>query len=134
MAFYHDHPDVLITPAAVRDSRPGTVLLAGSPFFPGGGGQLPDRGVLRWAGGEAEVTGFEQSDEGVWHLLGTHAEVAGTVELSVDSAFRALMRELHTATHILNAAVFLDFDGARTELHGTHVGPQVPLGCHWISP
>ena len=47
MAFYHDHPDVLVTQAAVLDSRPGGVLLAGSPFFPGGGGQLPDRGVLR---------------------------------------------------------------------------------------
>lgn len=112
MAFYHDHPDVLCTQAAVLNSRPGRVLLTGSPFFPGGGGQLPDRGVLRWASGEAEVTGFEQSDEGVWHLLATDREVAGTVELRVDPAFRTLMRELHTATHILNAAVFLDFDGA----------------------
>ncbi len=112
MAFYHDHPDVLVTQAAVLDSRSARALLAGSPFFPGGGGQLPDRGALRWAGGEAEVTGFEQSDEGVWHLLATGAEVAGTVELRVDPAFRALMRELHTATHILNAAVFLNFDGA----------------------
>ena len=34
------------------------------------------------------------------------------MELRVDPAFRAVMRELHTATHILNAAVFLDFDGA----------------------
>jgi misacylated tRNA(Ala) deacylase len=113
MAFYHDHPDVLDTQTDVLDSRPGRVLLASSPFFPGGGGQLPDRGVLRWASGEAEVTGFELSEEGVWHLLAKKdAEVAGTVELSVDPAFRALMRELHTATHILNAAVFLDFGGA----------------------
>jgi len=124
MAFYHDHPDVLVTQAAVLNSRPGRVLLAGFPFFPGGGGQLPDRGVLRWSSGEAEVTGFEQSGEGVWHLLATDREVVGTVELRVDPAFRALMRELHTATHILNAAVFLDFDralvtGAQMSADGT---------------
>jgi misacylated tRNA(Ala) deacylase len=32
--------------AEVLDARPGAVLVA-SPFFPGGGGQLADRGALR---------------------------------------------------------------------------------------
>jgi len=113
MAFYHEHPEVLITHSEVLDSRPGRVLLDSSPFFPGGGGQLPDRGVLRWASGEEEVTGFEPSEDGIWHLLAKYdAEVTGLVEASVDPAFRTLMRELHTATHILNAAVFQDFNGA----------------------
>jgi misacylated tRNA(Ala) deacylase len=112
-AFHHEFPDVLVIETRVVDSRPGRALLANSPLFPGGGGQLPDRGLLKWAGGEAAVTGFEPSGQGVWHLLAREdAEVAGTVEVSVEPAFRELMRELHTATHILNAAVFQDFNGA----------------------
>nr|WP_244951886.1 alanyl-tRNA editing protein [Trinickia caryophylli] len=39
-------------------------------------------------------------------------EVAGTVQAVVDPAFRQMMRELHTGTHILNAFVFQAFDGA----------------------
>src|SRR6266849_5287462 len=68
-AFYHEFPAVLVIETQVLDSRPGRVLLANSALFPGGGGQLPDRGLLKWAGGEAAVTGFEPSDQGVWHLL-----------------------------------------------------------------
>ena len=83
-----------------------------SPFYPGGGGQLGDRGVLRWSGGEAKVTGFEISAGKVWHLLDTQAEIAGAVEAEVDAAFRRMMRQLHTDTHVLNALVFQHFDGA----------------------
>lgn len=111
--FCHEHPDVLRLEADVLDVRPGRVLLARSPFFPGGGGQLPDRGVLRWSGGEAPVTGLEAEEgRGWWHLLDVAVEPAGVVEAAVDPGFRQLMRELHTAAHVLNALVFQRFDGA----------------------
>jgi len=96
----------------VVDAGPGRVLLAESPFFPGGGGQLADRGVLRWESGQSPIAGFEVAEEGVWHLLASDAEPAGPVEAAVDAGFRRLMSELHTATHVLNAHVFLAFDGA----------------------
>lgn len=110
---YHRDPDRLTVTTEVLDARPGAVLLAESPFFPGGGGQLPDRGVLRWASGEAAVTGFETAEAGVWHLLAdAAAEPYGSAEAAADPGFRRLMSELHTATHVLNAHVFLAFDGA----------------------
>jgi len=87
-------------------------VLAQSPFYPGGGGQLADRGALKWSAGEATVTGFDVSNGKLWHLLDTQAEIAGSVEAAVDSAFRRTMRQLHTGTHILNAFVFQSFDGA----------------------
>ncbi len=110
--FCHDHPETLSVETEAVDSQPGKVALAQSPFYPGGGGQLADLGVLRWGGGEARVVGFEVAGGKVWHLLDTQAEIAGAVEASVDPAFRQKMRQLHTGTHILNAFVFQSFDGA----------------------
>jgi misacylated tRNA(Ala) deacylase len=109
---YHEQPDALVVTARVADARPGAVLLDRSPFFPGGGGQLPDRGVLRWESGEVAVVDFEPAEDGLWHVLADQVELAGPVEAEVDAAFRGLMSELHTATHVLNAHVFLAFDGA----------------------
>ncbi len=110
--FCHDHPDTLILETAVADSRPGAVRLAATPFHPGGGGQLADRGILRWQGGEARVAGFEAREDGYWHVLDQAAEVQGPVEAVVDAGFRRMQTELHTGTHILNALVFRQFDGA----------------------
>ncbi len=110
--FCHDHPETLSVETDIVDAQPGKVVLAQSPFYPGGGGQLADTGVLRWAGGEAKITGFDVSGGKVWHLLDTSLEIAGKVEAAVDPTFRQTMRQLHTGTHILNAFVFQAFDGA----------------------
>jgi misacylated tRNA(Ala) deacylase len=111
--YCHDHPETLTLQTSVLDARPGRVLLALSPFYPGGGGQPADRGVLRWQGGEAAVTGLEYAGgDGLWHLFSSEAEPSGTVEAAVDPVFRRTMRQLHTDTHILNALVYQAFDGA----------------------
>ena len=115
--FCQEHPDVLRLETEVVDAAPGRVRLTRSPFFPGGGGQLADQGVLRWSGGEAAVTGFEPAEDGGWwhllgHVTGGAAGPSGAVEAVVEPGFRQLMRELHTAAHIVNAIVFREFDGA----------------------
>jgi misacylated tRNA(Ala) deacylase len=111
-AFYHSHPDTLTLVSEIVDAAPGRVLLAQSPFFPGGGGQLADRGRLHWSGGEADVAGFERLGDNVWVLLKEPLALHGKVEAAVDPDFRQMMRELHTDTHLLNAFVFQAFDGA----------------------
>ncbi len=110
--FCHEHPDVLVLETRVVDARPGAVVLEESPFHPGGGGQLADRGVLRWSGGEVRVTGIEAVDGRFWHRLGDPVEMEGAVESVVDPGFRSMMAQLHTDTHILNALVFVHFQGA----------------------
>jgi misacylated tRNA(Ala) deacylase len=108
----HELPDTLTLEAQVVDQRPGAVVLDRTPFFPGGGGQLADRGTLRWSGGEVAVTGFEITDGRIWHLLAQPQELVGAVEAVVDPAFRGSMTELHTGSHIINALVFQQFSGA----------------------
>lgn len=110
--YCHDHPEILTLETQVLDARPGKVVLADSPFYPGGGGQPPDHGLLRWQNGEAAVTGFEHSDGKLWHLLAGAAEPSGSIEAVADPVFRRIMRQLHTDTHILNALIYQAFDGA----------------------
>lgn len=111
--FCLDHPDVLTLATEVTDARPGRVVLAESPFYPGGGGQLPDRGTLAWDGGEVAVSGFESEGGRLWHLLAEPLELPpAAIEARVDAPFRQLMRALHTDLHVVNAVVFQDFDGA----------------------
>jgi misacylated tRNA(Ala) deacylase len=110
--FCHEFPDTLRIEGTVVDQRPGAVVLDRTPFYPGGGGQLADRGTLRWSGGEVQVTGFEITDGRLWHLLAEPRELTGAVEAIVDPTFRSLMTELHTGTHIINALVFQQFRGA----------------------
>lgn len=110
--FCHDQPHTLTLETTVVDARPGRVRLAETPFYPGGGGQLPDRGAIRWQGGDIGVTGFEVVDGALWHLIDEPLEMQGAVEAVVNPLFRQMMRESHTAAHILNALVFQSFDGA----------------------
>jgi misacylated tRNA(Ala) deacylase len=111
--FCHDHPDVLRVETRVLDARPGAVVLEQSPFHPGGGGQLPDRGRLAWSSGETRIAGFDVAEDGrVWHRLADPVDIAGIVQASVDATFRALQTELHTNAHVLNALVFQHFQGA----------------------
>ncbi|MGH7322745.1 MAG: alanyl-tRNA editing protein [Candidatus Rokuibacteriota bacterium] len=110
--FCHEHPEILTVATRVVDARPGAALLEETPFHPGGGGQLADRGVLRWSVGEATVVGMQASGGQLWHVLEAPVEVSGAVEATVDAGFRDLMTQLHTGTHMLNALVFQEFDGA----------------------
>ncbi|MGJ4960541.1 alanyl-tRNA editing protein [Bradyrhizobium sp. HKCCYLRH3061] len=110
--FAVDHPDLLELDITALDARPGAVLLARSPFYPGGGGQLPDRGTIAWNGIVRDVVGFEPTAAGIWHLIGDDAIPDGVIELQVDPAFRQRMSEQHTVAHLVNSAVYTQFDGA----------------------
>jgi len=83
--FCHEHPEVLSVETRVTDARPGAVVLGQSPFHPGGGGQLADRGRLAWTSGEVAITGFELAGARVWHLLAEPVEVFGAVQTTIAS-------------------------------------------------
>jgi len=74
-ALCHQHPGVLTSETTLTDARPGRVLLAQSPFFPGGGGQLPDEGIIRWGSGQASVRRNRRTHRQA--CVGTHLASTG---------------------------------------------------------
>ncbi len=108
----HEQPDLLEFETVVVDARPGAIVLARSAFYPGGGGQLPDRGLVRWMGGAVRVERLEDEADKLWHILAEPVEIHGSVEGVIDAAFRRLMCQLHTDLHILNGLVYQEFEGA----------------------
>src|SRR4029453_15161622 len=65
--FCQEDPEVLRVETEALDAAPGRVRLARSPFFPGGGGQLADRGIipsLRGGGGGPRRRGAAGGDVG----------------------------------------------------------------------
>ncbi len=101
---------------ALGEGRRALVVLDATPFYPEGGGQVGDAGVLRWPGGAASVRGARRTPHGlIVHELETirgALRPGATVEARVDPQRRETEKH-HTATHLLHAAL-------RSVL-GTHV-------------
>jgi misacylated tRNA(Ala) deacylase len=111
----HTQPDCFRFEANVVARRPNAVLLDRSFFYPGGGGQLADRGTLQWNGGEIKIGRVETEGRNAWHIF-DEAETASIpgdkVVAKVDQDFRFMMSQLHTGLHILNALVYQRFEGS----------------------
>ncbi|MGC4754927.1 alanyl-tRNA editing protein [Micromonospora trifolii] len=87
------------------------IVLDRSAFYPGGGGQPPDHGVLLWQGVQTRIVGTRKGDgpylipaEGD-PLPPVGTEVVGAVE---DERRTRLMRT-HSGLHVLCGVVFRDF-------------------------
>ena len=79
-------------------------------FYPEGGGQVGDAGVLRWPGGAARVTDVRKGPGGRAVLHRIHVEAGslapGTVvSMEVDEWTRRRTQANHTGTHLLHAAL-----------------------------
>jgi misacylated tRNA(Ala) deacylase len=87
------------------------IVLDRSAFYPGGGGQPPDHGVLLWDGVQTRIVGTSKGDE----LYLTPAEgdpvpAAGThVAGAVEDGRRSLLMRTHSGLHVLCGVVFRDF-------------------------
>jgi misacylated tRNA(Ala) deacylase len=98
----------------MRVSSEGAVLDR-TAFFPGGGGQPEDQGVLRWNDETIKVTKMRRKDGLIWHLMenvpfGEGATLFG--EIDWDRRYK-LMRT-HTAMHILCGVIWRDYGASVT--------------------
>ncbi len=87
------------------------IVLDRSAFYPGGGGQPPDHGVLLWQGVQTRIVGTRKGDD--LYLLpaeGDPVPPPGTgVVGAVEDARRSLLMRTHSGLHVLCGVVFRDF-------------------------
>lgn len=95
--------------ATVTAGEERGVRLDRSIFYPTGGGQPGDTGLLRWNGGEARVIDTVKAEGGdVLHVLAPDAPrpAAGTsVHAVLDWERRYRHMRMHTALHVMSAVV-----------------------------
>jgi misacylated tRNA(Ala) deacylase len=87
------------------------IVLDRSAFYPGGGGQPPDHGVLLWNGVQTRIAGTVKGDD--LYLVpaeGDPVPAAGTAVVgAVEDARRTLLMRTHSGLHVLGGVVFRDF-------------------------
>jgi misacylated tRNA(Ala) deacylase len=97
--------------AVVLASGPDGIVLDRSAFYPGGGGQPPDHGVLLWGGVQTRIAGVRKGDD--LYLLPDESDPlppAGTaVRGAVEDARRTGLMRTHSGLHVLCGVVFRDY-------------------------
>lgn len=113
--------DVTEFEATVVETADDYVILDGTHFYPGGGGQPADTGVLSWSGSETAVVDARKNHGDVRHYVadvdGSLPDPGTTVTGTVDAERRDRLTRLHTAQHVVSRVV-LDAFGAATVGNG----------------
>jgi misacylated tRNA(Ala) deacylase len=87
------------------------IVLDRSAFYPGGGGQPPDHGVLLWQGVQTRIVGTRKGDD--LYLLPAEGDPlpppGSTVTGAVEDERRSRLMRTHSGLHVLCGVVFRDF-------------------------
>jgi misacylated tRNA(Ala) deacylase len=127
-------------------------------FYPLGGGQPGDTGVLKWDGNEAAIVDTRYGDDGnIRHILadGSLVPPSGSrVALQLEWPRRYLHMRMHTAMHLLGSILKYDVTGgnisaaksrldfnmedavdkpAVSDALAALVAADHPVSCRWIS-
>lgn len=87
-----------------------SVALDRTLFYPRGGGQMADKGVLDGPKGSAQVLATENRDGLVWHVVDNISfEPGDLVRGTIDWKFRYRQMRTHTALHVLCGLIFRRF-------------------------
>jgi misacylated tRNA(Ala) deacylase len=125
LRYLPDSNDVTTFTATVIRTESNGVFLDGTYFYPEGGGQPADRGVIEWDGGVADVTDVRKDHGDVRHDVdlreGELPDAGTTVEGRIDEERRRRLSRMHTAQHVVSRVV-LDEYGAGTA--GNQVYPD----------
>lgn len=102
--------------ATVTAAEGNAVALERTAFYPGGGGQPNDLGVLRQGDRAWTVTNVRKQGNDVWHELAEAGPPAAgsTVRGEIDWDRRYNLMRTHTALHILCGVVWRDYRASVT--------------------
>lgn len=109
--------------ATVLHSDPETgIVLDRSAFYPGGGGQPPDHGVLLWGGVQTRIVDVRRGDDiALVPLDGDPLPPVGTVVTgAIEDQRRTALMRTHSGLHLLSGVVFRDFGALVT---GSNMDP-----------
>ncbi|MGI8551003.1 MAG: alanine--tRNA ligase, partial [Dehalococcoidia bacterium] len=105
----------------------GWVVLSRTPFYPEGGGQVGDRGVIAGHTGSFTVEDTQRREGGVIVHYGLVKEgllaEGATIDAVVDPVWRRDSMRNHTGTHLLQAAL-RDVLGPHAHQSGSLVAPE----------
>ncbi len=97
--------------AVVLDVDPDGIVLDRSAFYPGGGGQPPDHGVLLWGGVQTRIVGCRRGDDA--RLVPQDEDpvppVGTPVRGAIEDERRTALMRTHSGLHLLSGVVFRDF-------------------------
>jgi misacylated tRNA(Ala) deacylase len=98
------------------------ILLATSAFYPGGGGQPADTGMLYDAQNKSyHLTAFNKTDGKIWHILDGELPLKGSrVKGVIDWDRRYSLMRTHTAMHILCGVIWRDY---KAQVTGSNMEP-----------
>lgn len=109
--------------AVVIASDPETgIVLDRSAFYPGGGGQPPDHGVLLWGGVQTRIVDARRGDDiALIPAEGDPLPAVGTpVTGAIEDERRTALMRTHSGLHLLSGVVFRDFGALVT---GSNMDP-----------
>ncbi|MFB4294611.1 alanyl-tRNA editing protein [Nonomuraea sp. ATR24] len=123
--------------AVVLDATPEGIVLNRSAFYPGGGGQPADHGVLLWQGVETRIAGVRKGDD--LYLIPAEGDpvppVGTVVRAAVADERRSALMRTHSGLHVLCGVVFREFGcpvtGGNMEMLTARMDfnlPEVPAG------
>ncbi|HSJ51263.1 MAG TPA: alanyl-tRNA editing protein [Actinomycetota bacterium] len=96
--------------ATVTEVTPEGIVLDRTVFYPRGGGQPGDTGVIGWEGGEVHVSDTLKRDGRLLHVAEGSLPGPGTaVVAEIDWDRRHVLMRTHTALHALSGIVFRDY-------------------------
>ena len=122
---YRTSASSVITAALPLEGGGGRIALAGTVFYPEGGGQPADRGVLTLPGGASlAVTDVHEKEGVIWHRvdrLPPDAAPGVPVDQQIDWAWRFDKMQQHTGEHILSGTLHRLFGAENV---GFHIGSE----------
>lgn len=98
------------------------IVLDRSAFYPGGGGQPPDHGVLLWGGVQTRIVDVRRGvDQALVPADGDPLPPVGTiVRGAIEDDRRTALMRTHSGLHLLSGVVFRDFGALVT---GSNMDP-----------
>jgi len=92
------------------DSVRNAVQLDSTIFYPGGGGQPPDQGLLDVDGVSHDILNIERDQDKTWYIINGSLPVKDTiVEIKINWDRRYQLMRTHTAMHILCGVIWRDY-------------------------